>query len=365
MSKVEFVVFSDFHAHNFKAYSRLSSHGTKFLNSRLVDSLEVLSEIREYCGKNRIKAVLFGGDLFHTRQAVRTDVITSVHSEILRFNMDGIALGMIPGNHDYANKRGNIHSLSLLTQLPEVRVISYPERIFFDDFIVYGLPYTESLEHARDHLVSLGLAAEEDANDTSCPKILLAHLGMQGARVGSDYVLVSDGDVGVADVPEEDFDLCLFGHFHEHQKLFKNGWVIGATHQHNWGDSGGSRGFLHVTIDTETRKVDIKQIPTNAPRFVNVTHENDIADLRPRDIVRVPAAFSESLKDDIRDKITKFGFLEEVTETVTTQDVGFSSESLNPNDMLEEWIESQDTKLPSEELLNLGKELLTEASKDE
>ena len=355
----EFVVFSDFHAHNFKAYSRLSNYGISYLNSRLVDSLVVLDEIRSYCNANGIETVLFGGDLFHSRQAVRTDVLTSVYSSLKAFCQDGIQLIMIPGNHDYANRQGNINSLLPLQDVPGMVVASYASIFNAKGFEVACVPYTDNLEKAKENLAHFSKLGDPDPD---YPRVLLAHLGMQGARVGSDYVLVSDGDIGVSDVPQDAFDLCLFGHFHEHQKLFKNGYVIGATHQHNWGDSGGSRGFLHVTIEGDD--IDIQQVRPIAPRFMYAESDQDLDQLERGDIVRCPATASDDFKEKIRKQITNIGFLEEVNTVTDVAEEQFSTESLDPNDMLSEWIESQSTELPTEDLLSLGKELLAEATKD-
>jgi DNA repair exonuclease SbcCD nuclease subunit len=277
----ELLIFSDLHAHNFKYGSkRVGYRDCGMYNSRLLDTLGVLDEIKDYALAHGIKTILFGGDLFHRRQVYHTDVFNMVFQKIKEMSDEGLGFLMIPGNHDYADRVGLVHALQPFEALADVWVspLVLP-RMITDECTVLCVPYTPDLDTARANLKFVGRLAD----DTDGPTILLAHLGMQGARVGSDYILVSDGDVTVKDVPHESFTACFFGHYHQHQQLFGNGWYIGATHEQNWGDSGGLRGFLHARVFPN--KVDFKHIVTDAPRFITVDGEGDIT--RDKDFLRM------------------------------------------------------------------------------
>lgn len=269
--KSEFVVFSDVHAHAFK-------HGAKkvecdyapgLYNSRLVDTLDALHEMKDYVKEHNIKDVLFAGDMFHERQKVMT-VAGNLIYLFLGELIEQANVTMIPGNHDYADRAGVQHALTPLARSDgqlygQVRVLDGGDTswVLGNNFAVHTVPYVDN-----PHLASQMMqeAAEEAQELPDMVHVLLGHQGFQGAKVGSDFVLVRDDDNSVDDVPHGAFDACFFGHYHEHQKLFKNGWFVGALTHQNWGDRGGKRGFLHVTI--EDGKTTVKRIETKAPKFI-------------------------------------------------------------------------------------------------
>jgi DNA repair exonuclease SbcCD nuclease subunit len=357
----EFLIFSDFHAHNFNyAATRVTIPGMRGLyNSRLADSAEVLDEMLEYAVKSKIKTVVFCGDLFHKRTSVNTDVRHVVVNRLHKFVEKGIQLYMIPGNHDMGDRKGYVHSLVGLGELSDhIHVYDKPSITTLKTISFVFVPYTDNLTEARVMLQKAGDLA--DLSNTPC--VLFAHLGMQGAKVGSDYVLVNDSDVSVSDVPKEKFVACFFGHFHEHQRLFLNGWYVGATHQHNWGDSGGSRGFLHAKVYYQDKepKLDFTQIKTNAPRFV-VGREVEQVPWKSNDFIKI---ITDSKVFDLESVKKKMGVqnLEIVVED-TDAETEFSLDisQLSPSAVLNQWV---DQKLPEhltkEEVLNIGQDILKE-----
>jgi len=361
----EFLVFSDFHAHNFPyGASRTTIPGMGGLyNSRLADSAAVLDEILSYAKQSKIKDIVFCGDLFHRRTSVSTDVRHVVTDRLHKFVKEGISLYMIPGNHDMGDRKGNYHSLAGLGDFSsQLRVydkvdiqFGVGERI---DFVF--VPYTDSLEEAKEGLKKAGELAGHSPN----PTILFAHLGMQGAKVGSDYVLINESDITVEDVPSSKFAACFFGHFHEHQQLFQNGWYVGATHQHNWGDAYGCRGFLHVKVTG--KKVDFNHITTYAPEFVvtrdGKTSRGELSMMKANDFVRNITTNKSLDREELRERWGLDNPPEIIIETEDTgEDFTLDAAQLSPASVIEEWV---DRKLPEgltkEEVLLTGSDILRE-----
>lgn len=358
----EFLVFSDFHAHNFNAFSKQVpfKHGT--INSRLKDCLDVIAQMRAYAKKNKIKCVLFGGDLFHTRSAVKTDVYNVIYSAIDEWvKQDNMYLLMIPGNHDMADRRGLVHSLEGFKRLENVYVKDAKVDVYvLDGVAIVTVPYTVEREEAVERLAQAGgIAAEVGKN---APVILLAHLGMQGAKVGSDYVLVSDNDISVSDVPYDKFSICLFGHYHQHQQLFDNGWFIGATHHHNWGDAGTTRGFLHLTVDPNG-KTTFKQVETTVPRFVHLDGDETAVMPRKTDFVRVHTQLE--ITDEVKAGLvaTIGPNIEIVSKRVKKEADTFElkEEDIHPTGLVEAWVKEKHGGLDQDKLKQVGTNLLAKA----
>lgn len=357
--KHDVLLFSDHHAHNhsYKS-SRLEHHILPGIyNSRLLDACDVLYEIAEYVKDNKIKTVIFAGDLFHVRENVPMDVLSATHAAIraIANAHEEVDLIMIPGNHDYSDRLGKIHSLKVFKDVSFVTILDKPTSYFqidkYGDRInFYFVPYSD---FKQDYLDAFeGFSTSTDTN------VLIAHAGIQGAMVGADYVLIGDNDLSINEIPLDKFDACFFGHYHKHQQLAKNAWYIGATHQHNWGDVGCRRGFLHVTLEDNKAPV-IKQIETSAPKFIKINDKDqDTSDIRPCDFVKVMYPM---------DKKTFEKLPSEHAELVPTQVVNLNTlndeqiipeDSLNPYAMVSHWVKNMGKDEESE---NLGKELLKEA----
>lgn len=363
----DFLVFSDFHAHNFNAFSKPVSYKNGTINSRLKDCLDVIAQMRAYAKANKIRCVLFGGDLFHSRSAVKTDVYNTIYAAIEEWvTLEGINLIAIPGNHDMADRQGLVHSLEGFKRIKDFQtagqlivkdqVDSHP----YDAINIVCVPYTVDREEAVKRLQLAGAEVDKYGK----PAILLAHLGMQGAKVGSDYVLVSDSDISVSDVPHDKFSICLFGHYHQHQQLFDNGWFIGATHHHNWGDAGTKRGFLHLKVDRKTGEATFKQIETETPRFCHVNGPvPNLSMPRRKDFIRVHSdvEITEELKQSMLP--TMGPNVEIVMKRKKTEESTFElkEEDIHPAGLVEAWVKDKHGGLDQDKLKQIGMNLLAKA----
>lgn len=361
----EFLAFSDLHAHNFPFGAKRVVHDdpVKFpglYNSRLMDAVRAVRHVAAYAVEHRVKTVVFGRDLFHRRSIQHTDAYNLIVHELHQMVDAGLQLVMIPGNHDYADRLGQTHALQSIRH-PSIDVGSSVE-LFCPggrtSFIT--VPYTDDLEEAKRRLSQAGALAEKAPR--GWPYVLLAHLGMQGATVGSDYVLVSKGDVVVADVPYEKFNLCLFGHFHEHQRLFSNGWYIGATTEQNWADSGGKRGFLHCKMLADGSTALQHMVIPSAPKFLNVSQDNVSTVPVPGDFVRmfVPQGVPWVVEDS--ELLGSFEVLVQEPVDNDKSRLTLSADQLDPERALSAWVaEHPHETLTPEALLAVGRELLRKA----
>lgn len=360
MSKVvkEFLIFSDLHAHNFRyAADRTTIPGRKGLyNSRLADTVAVLEEIRKYAVYYKIEEIVFCGDLFHRRSSVPTDVRHVIFDSLKEFSADNIYLHVLLGNHDMGDRRGHVHSLAGLDSDFLKVYDNGLDRVSAPGADFIFLPYTDDKEDAKR---SLKLAEEWVLKDQ--PAILFAHLGVQGAKVGSDYVLIGPNDISVNDIPKGKFAASFFGHFHEHQQIFKNGWFVGATHQHNWGDAYGSRGFLHVKV-YENGKVDFEQIGTMAPEFVitrdGKTSRGELSMMKENDFVRNITKDPYQDKDALKER-WGIKHLELISENdVVDSEFKLDMSKLSPAQLLEDWVEHKNPNIDRDKLLAVGREIL-------
>jgi DNA repair exonuclease SbcCD nuclease subunit len=260
MAKI--VVFSDLHAHCFGPYSTVLEDGT---NSRLQDALNVIEKVRQVANDVGADMVLFGGDLFHERRHIVTQAFSKVYEALSMFAVDRMPLFMIHGNHDQADKAGKFHALSpfgaFATVVDEPGWVTVQGKNTLVDIL--AVPYIEDTNHLLD-------VVHEKAPDSSNPKIFLGHFGLDGAKLGADFVYSNSNEPVIGNIPTGRFDVGFLGHFHLHQQLAPNFWYVGAPMHHNWGDKGQARGLM--VYDTETKEAKHVAL-TNTPQFIELTME--------------------------------------------------------------------------------------------
>jgi DNA repair exonuclease SbcCD nuclease subunit len=261
MSKI--VAFSDLHGHPFKAYATLLPNGR---NSRLNDAVCVVQQVRDHALAIGADLVVFAGDMFHVRKNIPVTAFNLIYEELSRFPVMGLPTVMLHGNHDQADRFGEEYSVfafgAFCTVFDKAGWLSVDTPSKRERIGILGVPYTEDLDHLRS--VSAQLAPSDVDH-----KIFLGHFGIQGAKLGADFVYVNRYDATLKDFHSDQFDAVLMGHYHLHQQLAPNAWYIGAPLQHNWGDKNQRRGF--VIYDTETRTVE--HVPLIAPEFVELTEQ--------------------------------------------------------------------------------------------
>ena len=137
---MRFIVYSDLHLHCW-------SYGSKLIegrNSRLLQQIDVLNQMKKYAVQHGIRDIFCCGDVTHTQGRTDAEVLMAGHEVFSGISADGIKQWWIPGNHDYKDRAGTIHSLSWLKELGAL----VEKQEFFLNYTngtsLAFLPYTES-----------------------------------------------------------------------------------------------------------------------------------------------------------------------------------------------------------------------------
>ena len=267
------------------------------MNSRLADAVSIIYQVRDLAVKVDADLVLFGGDMFHVRRHIAVQAFNAVYEAMTAFALERIPIVMIHGNHDQADKKGQTHSIYSFQSF--CTVIDKPDWHSVTDkrgksLRLCAVPYMENVEHLRDVITSGKRRRDE-------PALFLGHLGIQGAKVGADFVYTNPHDPAITDLSMDRFDAGFLGHYHEHQQLPASGnfWYIGAPLHHTWGDRHDQRRGC-IVYDTET--VSFQRVPLKAPEFVEM-HRNNIDVAAWEDnYVRIidPQKWSDPEREDLR-----------------------------------------------------------------
>lgn len=251
--------FADVHVDIRKEFNEISN---KSGSTRLDVILDGLRYIKDYCVENRITTAVCAGDLFNTRGKVSTLVFNETFSVCKEFSESGIHLILVAGNHDdIDNSDEPQSSLRPLSEIFNVSVVEKCSTLMSNGNIrIHCAPYSKNTQIIKDYISSI--EKEEGVID-----ILVAHLGVSGATVGSKEYPMQDA-YAVSDLRPDFFKYVVLGHYHDRQVLpgTTNSFYTGSPVPHTFGDTP-DKGFYIVDTD---KRWDIDFVPIPSPEFHTV-----------------------------------------------------------------------------------------------
>lgn len=267
--KVIAVVSSDWHLHNFKAYTENLS--------RLRWSIKAGEFIADVCNKHNAP-LLFTGDMFHTPKQVENEVTTQSKLFYKRAFVDkGLTTLAIPGNHDQSQKNTrknkSPHYLEEFMIFPRFHNVSDTEQYIGKRTLVTGVEY---YSYERD-LIDKIRKKENDLKKRKLDRpdikrVLLLHSNAPGAKTTTGQTIEDCKIPADLDKFFEFWDLVLFGHIHLPQKLSKKCYMIGSPIQQTWGDEGKKMGYWLLYEDLS---MDFMPMNAEFPEFKSFSSKEE------------------------------------------------------------------------------------------
>ena len=304
---------ADWHIHAFSDFSKQvqviwdeetgrfiesEDESAKELNSRLLNILDGICDLRDYCTDNSISIGLNAGDVFHKRGNINVDTFNAAHKVIKSFADRGIKLIILSGNHDQTDA-SDLPTSSIHTLYNIATIIEKPCKIDLEDTSVVAVPYSRNKKLV---LNSINKYFDSDSKHN----ILMAHLGMTGGAVGSGMYLMND-EYSMKDLKWNKWKYVVLGHYHRPQLLSHNAFYCGTPVQNTFNDEikpnedGGFNGFF--VVDT-SRRYDIQFVPIKRPRFITISSPEDVPDDMSNNFYRIKtqAEAVEAIKSVLGDE---------------------------------------------------------------
>lgn len=254
---MKFIFFTDSHFHLFTDFSKPDE---QYVNDRFKEQVETLQKIFDIARKEQA-TVIFGGDLFHKRNAVNTKVYNTVFSTFA-INND-VQVLLLRGNHDATtNSLYTDSSIDTFDYLPNVSVIKSLSTITKDNVNLVFTAYGDETEEIKSYINS--------SYDKDMVNILVGHLGVEGSLTGKGSHRL-EGAFGYQDLQPELYDFILLGHYHRRQYFNNPNHLYGGSlMQQSFSDEQESNG-VHL-IDTD--KLETTYIPLDTRRFITIQGDN-------------------------------------------------------------------------------------------
>lgn len=292
-----YALLADVHAHNWSQFSQVNSDG---INSRLIAILFELKRAAEELKAAGGDTLRVAGDLFHVRGTIAPSVFNPTFEVFKTICLDlGVDIEIIPGNHDlegkYADQLGN--AMQQLDMIDGCVVLTQTEAT--DDAVL--IPWIEDLNDLR----------AEMAKHADATKDCIIHAPLNGVIKG-----LPDHGLDPEELAKLGYRRVFSGHYHNHKEFAGGVYSIGATTHQTWSDPGTAAGFLLVYPDR------VEHFETNAPKFVNIDHEQFAAPTVAGNFCRLRLKDVEpDAVKKLRDDLTKAGALGIVDHSTKKRDV--------------------------------------------
>jgi len=239
---MKLLIFADCHAH---AFTQFATGGEGKTNSRLLSTLDVIDEIREFALAQGIEEVICLGDLMHSASSFRYEHFNAIFDCISRFKAGGLALTLILGNHDLIGRTADYGS-----KIDAFRDVCHliTQQQQYDILPITMVPYEKDFAKAVDQL-----------NSIPDNHIVLHHLDIVGADTGHGWI----SEIGIGRDNFSRFKLSLGGHYHKRQSVLENCYYIGCCCPQSFVEKDQFGCF--ITLDTET--LELIWYNTSAPVF--------------------------------------------------------------------------------------------------
>ncbi|QVW29051.1 hypothetical protein [Bacillus phage SWEP1] len=312
--RTKYIVFSDFHWHNFDNFAKPVTYTYKGkeiqITDRLLAQLNTINRIFEIAHENDAD-VLFDGDYFHARNRITTLVynlgFNAIYDNMMKY--PDVRLYMIVGNHDQADSSDfPEHSLENFKAIPRVTVMDDFYPLDTGSCVLYPISYSDNVTYLKERIEHFASEAKFEGK----PSILMAHIGVDGSETGQHSHRLG-GAFSVDELFPDIFTYVTLGHYHKRQFLGgrDNVFYVGNTIQESFSDEGQDKGVFLIDVEKKGKP---EFIPIENKKFITIreikedTHElienNYIRFIIPQELATEIEVFKES-SDTIRVEVQK------------------------------------------------------------
>jgi len=273
---------------------------------RVMDFLKSLDEIVQTAIDEKVDLVIFAGDTYKDRSPAPT-YQREWGKRMMRLSQAGIQTLLLTGNHDISPATGRAHAIQEFDTLnvPHIRVMDKPQTLSPRDLEglpiqIIALPWISR----SGMMASLELGGAEPEKtykilsdkvselieewlsnaDPNLPTILTAHASVEGAKYGTERMVMLGNDMVLppALVKDKRLDYVALGHIHKPQNINEGSHppVIypGSIERVDFGEAGDKKYFILADVSKGNTEVIWRELKNIRPFIdIHVTLNSDEA----------------------------------------------------------------------------------------
>ncbi|MEM2760595.1 MAG: DNA repair exonuclease, partial [Nitrososphaerales archaeon] len=197
------------------AYSRVDPQTG--LNARGLDYLHAFKSICKMALTERVDVLVIAGDLFAnaTPHPYYTLEVTRL---LKRLSKAGTMILIVSGNHETPKTASGLNPLTILSEIDNVFVATEPSTFILGSYDFVCVPAPSKFDEVGAKFSGMLDAALEKS--TSDKKILVAHVPVEGAQLGSEQLVEPfAGEYVKPDQIPDRFSYVALGHMHKFQQI--------------------------------------------------------------------------------------------------------------------------------------------------
>jgi len=210
--------------------------------------------------KYKPDAIIHAGDAKEQYSPIDVRVPKFWIKAISQITKAGFRFIMLLGNHDRISQSRESKNWLDILRVAGAETVSIPKWKKVANGSVAFLPFTS------DKKLELQWSNQLADDAPAGHKALIFHTGIRGANI-SAYAK-DDTSITVDQLHSDVYDICLGGHYHEHQNITgSNVYYVGSPFCQDWSEANQTKG--HVLVDVND-KVSLKQLKTKIPGWYTV-----------------------------------------------------------------------------------------------
>jgi len=372
----------------------IHADGDPVKKEKLAHSLE---QLIEYCSEVKINAIIIAGDVWEKKQSFddKNSGVPMMLNYLKRLAELVDFVFIVKGN----NSHDEPGSIALLHQLcPNIYAYEHPALLATSshevgtgrlwapvsnllesavmngeiDFIIQLIPYPTKANFILDDSIDNNNAAflekfesvfelmGQISDEYDCPKLMAAHLNVQGSRLSSGQTLVSqDILVAPSTIEKAKADYYALGHIHLRQFFKPNMGYSGSLYNKSWGETE-QKSFEVITFDTDVvnpevpkgainPQMTIETVPLTAARAM-ITVDFEIDDIGLNRLTDLSAHSNEVIENAefrLRIKVS-----ENNRNLLTDEKLDILSKDFNNTDKIEIVVVPNERESRSEEIMS-------------
>jgi DNA repair protein SbcD/Mre11 len=281
------------------------------LSSRLNDFLAVFDELVDYSITQSVDLVILAGDVYKARDPSQTHQ-REFAKRLSRLSAHSIPTFVVVGNHDLPNSTNrataveifptlhvddvyigdNLQTTLIKTHSSPIQIISLPwprKGTILSRDETRGLNIDEVRLELEKRLTR-GIEIQANKLDSSIPAILVGHVTVNGATVGSERSMMMGNDhiLNVSSLQFPAIDYVALGHIHKHQIVRQGPPMVvyaGSLERVDFSEEHDEKGFCVIELDPNqtsgTRVTKFEFKPVKARRFLTIDVEVEPNTLDP------------------------------------------------------------------------------------
>ena len=321
------------------------------LNSRLLEGIGIANQVGELAKKFQVKRIFLLGDVFELKDRIPARIMILFAEAVAKFPCP---LVILKGNHDFAED--DYAPVRLLEREGKVKFIAAP----YINMEIAFLPYFRKYENFKEEWIKLHETIKGDTGFDVNVKLFLFHNTVSGAKFANNRK--AEGEF---DLPTFANIRYLAGDIHLPQKVGPIQY-LGSPYQVDFGEEGQDKFVYLYKSDIDL----LTSVELKYPKFVSVDI-SIINDIKQEDFegnyVRMTGEILKEKKEQAEEckKILESWnpkFVISIVKYRTEKRARIETAKDDHQAVLSEFLQQSETELNKQKLLEVGLDLIKEAT---